>query len=67
MIVEINDKRFDDEYSERANIYNYGDEINGLYGATFGTMTDEDIKALQDGKLIHFFVEDEYTIVLRKG
>ena len=43
-----------------------GDTYFDIYGMEHGVVTDEDIKALQEGKALLFSVFDEYTILLTK-
>lgn len=43
-----------------------GDKYFDIYGMENGVVTDEDIKALQEGKALLFSVFDEYTILLTK-
>ena len=50
--------------SEHANI---GDTVDHHYGMTCAIITDEDIEALQNGKVIIYDVEGEYRIAIKMG
>ena len=69
-MVKLTPKDFDIEneceYVETAEIYEIGDEMSSIYGMTCAVVDDEDIEALQSGKILYFAVEDEYSIAIRK-
>lgn len=44
-----------------------GERVDPLWGLEEKTITDEMIKALQQGKRLYFSVNDEYAVVIKKG
>ena len=45
-----------------------GEEVYANFGIEFSVLTDEHIKALQEGKCLYFDIEGgEYAFVIRKG
>ena len=51
---------------EEAVVLEDGDTYFDAYGMEHAVITDEDIKALQEGKALIFDVLDEYTLLLTK-
>ena len=51
---------------EEATVLEEGDTFYDGFGLEYAVITDEDIKALQEGKALLFSVFDEYTILLTK-
>ena len=68
---EIKEERFNNDewkkYLEKAEIANVGDSTFSGYGMTYAIITDKDIKALQEGKVILYDVEEEYRIAIKLG
>ena len=60
---------FDNKYycPSRAEIADIGDEVVEFYGMYYGVITDDDIKALQNGKIVVFDVDSEYRIAIKLG
>lgn len=53
---------------EQSEVAIIGDKVYHAYGMTFATITEDDIKALRDGKVIIYDVECcEYRIAIKLG
>jgi len=47
---KLKEEDFETEYRVKPEIVKIGDEVNDNYGADIGVVTDNDIRALQEGK-----------------
>lgn len=56
------------EYESDFSVYEVSEykdgKINPLYGMEKYSLTDEDIEALKDGKILYSTINDEYAIVI---
>lgn len=68
--VIYNEKEFDEDFKERsegAMILSEGDAFSESYGMNFVLLTDEHIKALQEGKALCVYINcEEYSCLLKK-
>ena len=65
MLSVIDKKRFNDKNTEKANSFEIGDTIDDNCGLFYGVITEEDIKALQNGKVLVFSIYDEYKFAIK--
>ena len=67
--ITEDDFSFDNRYyyPSRALIADIGDEVVGFYGMYYGVITDDDIKALQNGKIVVFDIDMEYRLAIKLG
>ena len=64
---KLKEEDFETEYRVKPEIVKIGDEVNDHYGADIGAVTDNDIRALQEGKCLYFDINcGEYCIIIRK-
>ena len=54
-------------YPSRTEIADIGEKVEGYCNMYYGIITEDDIKALQNGKVVVFDIDIEYRLAIKLG